>query len=144
MRINNQYLKNSISMIKLKEILMYGDSEPLEIILCFIMLAQLCYPTQSMFCVPNINIHSYYYYIGVVSSIGLLVGNLFNMISLRKWSANISFVVILTILYISLKENIYNTQLHFIYVSELIALFWITWRCSREEVSKLMRLLKKG
>jgi hypothetical protein len=66
------------------------------------------------------------------------------MISLRKWSANISFIVILTILYISLKENIYNTQLHFIYVSELIALFWITWRCSREEVSKLMRLLKKG
>lgn len=144
MLTNNQYPKNSINMTKLKEIIMYGDSEPLEIILCFILLAQLCYPTQSMFCIPNINIHSYYYYIGVISSIGLLLGNLFNIISLRKWSANISFIVILTILFISLKENIYNTQLHFIYISELIALFWITWRCSREEVSKLMRLVKKG
>ena len=111
MLINNQYLKNSNSMIRLKEIIMYGDSEPLEIILCFILLAQLCYPTQSMFCVPNINIHSYYYYIGVLSSIGLLIGNLFNMISLRKWSANISFIVILTILFISLKENIYNAYI---------------------------------
>lgn len=144
MHINNQYQKNSTSMIRLREIIMYGDSEPLEIILCFIMLAQLCYPTQSLFCVPNINIHSYYYYIGVIASIGLLVGNLFNSISIRKWSSNISFIIILTIFIISIKENIYNTQLHFIYISELIALFWITWRCSREEVSKLMRLLKKG
>lgn len=144
MHINNQYQKNLTSMIRLREIIMYGDSEPLEIILCFIMLAQLCYPTQSLFCVPNINIHSYYYYIGVIASIGLLVGNLFNSISIRKWSSNISFIIILTIFIISIKENIYNTQLHFIYISELIALFWITWRCSREEVSKLMRLLKKG
>jgi len=144
MRINNRYQKNLINMSRFKEILMYGDSEPLEIVLCFIMLAQLCYPTHTLFCVPNAEIHGYYYYTGVIASVGLLIGNIFSILPIRKWSANISFVVILSIFLMTLKQNLYNIQLQLIYVSELIALFWITWRCSREEVSKVMRLLKKG
>jgi hypothetical protein len=48
----------------------------------------------------------------------------------------------LSIFVLSIANNIYNIQMHLIFVSELIALFWITWRCSREEVSKLMKLIK--
>jgi len=129
-------------MVKLREIIMYGDSEPLEIILSFIMISQLCYPSYSIFCMSNIEINDNYYYIGIASSFGLFLGNIINSISIRKWSANISFIVVLSIFVLSIVNNIYNIQMHLIFVSELIALFWITWRCSREEVSKLMKLIK--
>jgi hypothetical protein len=129
-------------MRKLREIIMYGDSEPLEIILSFIMISQLCYPSYSIFCMSSIEINDNYYYIGIASSFGLFLGNILNSIAIRKWSANVSFIVVLSIFILSISNNIYNIQMHLIFVSELIALFWITWRCSREEVSKLMRLIK--
>jgi hypothetical protein len=90
----------------------------------------------------SIEINDNYYYIGIASSFGLFLGNILNSIAIRKWSANVSFIVVLSIFILSISNNIYNIQMHLIFVSELIALFWITWRCSREEVSKLMRLIK--
>lgn len=120
-------------MKKLYEIINYGDSEPLEIIISLFMIAQLCHPSPSIFCWHAI-VPDYYYFLGALSSIGILVGNIFNNLKVRKWSSNLALVVVLGIIIISLYRGVYDIQVYLIFISEFLALFWITWRCSREDV----------
>jgi hypothetical protein len=120
-------------MKKFLEIFKYGDSEPLEIILSFVLIAQLCYPSPSIFCWHFV-IPDYYYFLGVASGIGLLFGNIIGNITIRKWSANAGFIILLGVLVFSLYSGFSSIQFYAIIFSEFLALFWITWRCSREEV----------
>jgi hypothetical protein len=120
-------------MKKLIEILKYGDSEPLEILLSFVLIAQLCYPSPSIFCWHFI-IPDYYYMLGVLSGVGIIFGNIIGNLSIRKWSANAAYVVLLGVLILSLYKGFSNVQFYAIIFTEFLGLFWITWRCSREEV----------
>lgn len=124
-------------MKKLKEILQYGDTEPLEIILAILIAGQYCYPSPAYFCWHDI-IPDYYFIGGAVCSIGMLVGNLIGSISLRKWSANICLIIILGISVISLYKGIDNIQIYLVFLAEIVALFWVTWRCSRQEVLNIV------
>ena len=128
-------------MRKLKEILKYGDSEPLEVVLSILIIAQLCHPSPSLFCwhmvIPN-----YFYALGVLASLGMLLGNITNNLKMRKWSSHMSLIIVLWIFVISIYNGITSIQLYLIFVSEIVSLFWITWRCSREEVLKDVKTLK--
>lgn len=128
-------------MKKLVEIIKYGDSEPLEIILSILIIAQLCHPSPSIFCWHMV-IPDYYYIFGVLSSIGMLYGNIVNSISIRKWSSHISLMIVLGVFVMSMYKGIESFQVYLIFLSEIIALFWITWRCSREEVLKSFKTIK--
>lgn len=130
-------------MKKLVEIIKYGDSEPLELVLSVLIIAQLCHPSPSIFC-WHMYIPNYYYTLGILSSVGMLYGNIVNSISIRKWSSNISLVLVLGVFVISMYRGIDNIQVCLIFISEIIALFWITWRCSREEVLKSVKTLKSN
>lgn len=120
-------------MKKFLEIIKYGDSEPLEILLAFVLIAQLCYPSPSIFCWHFI-IPDYYYMLGVVSGVGIVFGNIIDNLTIRKWSANAAYIVLLGVLVLSLYKGFSNIQFYAIIFTEFLGLFWITWRCSREEV----------
>jgi hypothetical protein len=130
-------------MKKLAEIIKYGDSEPLELTLSILIIAQLCHPSPSIFC-WHMYIPDYYYVLGIISSVGMLYGNIINNISIRKWSSNVSLVLVLGVFVISLYKGTSNLQIYLIFLSEIVALFWITWRCSREEVLKSVKTLKSN
>ena len=129
-------------MNRLKELIQYGDSEPLEIILSILMVGQLCYPSPGFFCWHSI-IPDYYFVAGAFCSVGMLVGNFIGNLSLRKWSANVCLVLVLGIATISLYRGIDNVQIYLVFLAESLALFWITWRCSREEVLRLLQTSKE-
>lgn len=121
--------------MRMKEMIKYSDTEPLEILLAMVMIAQLCHPSPSIFCWHTI-IPDYYYLFGALSGAGLLVGNILNSINIRKWSANIGYVIILGIIVISLYKGLSNLQFYAILFFEFLALIWITWRCSRDVIIK--------
>lgn len=120
-------------MKKLTEIIKYGDSEPLEIVLSFFMIAQLCHPSPSIFCWHAL-VPDYYYILGALSSVSLLIGNIMNNIKIRKWSANVALIIVLGIIVLSMYRGVRDLQVYLIFISEFLALFWVTWRCSREDV----------
>lgn len=124
--------------MKVKEIIKYADTEPLEILLAMVMIAQLCHPSPSIFCWHSI-IPNYYYLFGALSGAGLLVGNIFASISIRKWSANLGFVIILGIMIISIYNGLSNLQFYAILFLEFLALLWVTWRCSRDMIVRNLK-----
>lgn len=124
--------------MKIKEIIKYADTEPLEILLAMVMIAQLCHPSPSIFCWHSI-IPNYYYLFGALSGAGLLVGNIFGSITIRKWSANLGFIIILGIMIISIYNGLSNLQFYGILFSEFLALLWVTWRCSRDMILRNLK-----
>lgn len=127
--------------MKVKEIIKYADTEPLEILLAMVMIAQLCHPSPSIFCWHSI-IPNYYYLFGALSGAGLLVGNIFGSITIRKWSANLGFIIILGIMIISIYNGLSNLQFYAILFSEFLALLWVTWRCSRDMIIRNLKTEK--
>lgn len=127
--------------MRVKEIIKYADTEPLEILLAMVMIAQLCHPSPSIFCWHSI-IPNYYYLFGALSGAGLLVGNIFANITIRKWSANLGFIIILGIMIISVYNGLSNLQFYAILFSEFLALLWVTWRCSRDMIIRNLKTEK--
>ena len=127
--------------MRVKEIIKYADTEPLEILLAMVMIAQLCHPSPSIFCWHSI-IPNYYYLFGALSGAGLLVGNIFASITIRKWSANLGFIIILGIMIISIYNGLSNLQFYAILFSEFLALLWVTWRCSRDMIIRNLKTEK--
>ena len=127
--------------MRVKEIIKYADTEPLEILLAMVMIAQLCHPSPSIFCWHSI-IPNYYYLFGALSGAGLLVGNIFANITIRKWSANLGFIIILGIMIISIYNGLSNLQFYAILFSEFLALLWVTWRCSRDMIIRNLKTEK--
>jgi len=126
---------------KLKEILNYGDTEPLEIVIAILMVGQLCYPSPAFFCWHHI-IPDYYFIAGAVCSAGMLIGNFIGNLALRKWGANVCLVLVLGVSVISLYKGIDSIQIYLVFLAEILALFWITWRCSRDEVLRILETSK--
>lgn len=128
-------------MRKFLEIFKYGDTEPLEIVLAIVLIGQLCHPSPSIFCWHSI-LPEYYYVLGALSGSGMLFGNILGNLNIRKWSANIGFVVILGIIIISAYNGFTNLQMYVILFIEFLSLFWVTWRCSTLEVLHDLRTSK--
>jgi hypothetical protein len=124
--------------MKIKEIINYSDTEPLEILLAVVMIAQLCHPSPSIFCWHSV-IPNYYYLFGALSGAGLLIGNIVGNIDIRKWSANLGFIIILGIMIISIFNGLSNLQFYAILFFEFLALLWVTWRCSRDVIIKNLK-----
>lgn len=133
-------------MKKLKELIKYGDTEPLEIVLAIVLIGQLCHPSPSIFCWHSI-LPEYYYFFGVLSGAGMLFGNFTNNLKIRKWSSNIAFIIILGVIVISIYSQLDSIQMYVILFIEFLALFWVTWRCSTQEVFyniKTSKMLKNN
>ncbi len=127
--------------MRIKDTMKYADTEPLELLLASVMIAQLCHPSPSIFCWHTI-IPDYYYLLGALSGVGILLGNIFSSISLRKWSANLGFIIILGIIIISLFKGLSNLQFYAILFCEFLALLWVTWRCSRDMIVRNLETQK--